>query len=874
MMEEQSRRHGAVTVGWSGQRGRRAMSRLGITLVVVTGACTQSDRQRALSVGSTTQEGPTTQPGPAAQEKQVALVVGNSKYHRQPKIISPLRNPVNDAEDIADVLKDLNFCVTKLLDASSAKLREKLKIFGRESKGAAIALVFYAGHGTEADGVNSLLGVDAKVHFGKHGEEPVVSGDVGLKQVLDATAGAQLQVVILDACRNPPRRGLRSVGNGMFGTMSTPKISDPKGTLVAYSTAAGTVASDGPEQPNSPYTAALLKELKKPQEVLRMFKEVARQVRIATHGQQIPAVYQHLEDNYYFAGKPDDREIGVDTSHPVPNDEMEFWRFIMDELNKENWRYYVEYIRQYPEGRYKGIAKIKLKSLEDRTGHTTPLHVAVGEENAEAVKILLWAEADVSAVDPQHHGQRPLHVAVQNGAADIVRMLLKAKANVSAADSSRWTPLHEAVNLDKHADIVQDIVRTLLKARANVSAKTIRGWTPLHIAAEKMNADIVRMLLEHRADVSAKDNHGWTPLHAAAQRNTVDVGEVLLEFGADVFAVDRDGQTPLHDAGQNENADIARMLLEHRADVSARDRNGETPLFEAAWTGSTDTARVLLDAGASRKEVPEAYRSRLPKYRDEEGAKSVSAPNRDEEGAESVSARSRDEDAWKSASARNTPEAFLAYLREYPSGRFAESARRHLQKLATAKAWLRVAKTNNVELAGALLEAGVAVDAKDPAGNTPLHRAAYNNAEKVARVLLEAGADVDARDTFGDEPLHQAAYNNAEKVARMLLEAGADVDARNEGGATPLHQAADTNNVEAMRVLLEAGADVDARNKLSMTPLYWAVFSKNTEMARMLLEAGASRSALPEKSIATGFRNEHRGSMRLGRDGHRGFRKP
>ena len=81
---------------------------------------------------------------------RVALVVGNSTYTH----IGRLPNPDNDARDISAALWRLGFEVTTELDADRVELTEALRAFTRQSAGADVSLVFYAGHGIEMDGVN------------------------------------------------------------------------------------------------------------------------------------------------------------------------------------------------------------------------------------------------------------------------------------------------------------------------------------------------------------------------------------------------------------------------------------------------------------------------------------------------------------------------------------------------------------------------------------------------------------------------------------------------------------------------------------------------------------------------------------------------
>ena len=97
-----------------------------------------------------------------------------------------------------------------------------------------------------------------------------------------------------------------------------------------------------------------------------------------------------------------------------------------------------------------------------------------------------------------------------------------------------------------------------------------------------------------------------------------------------------------------------------------------------------------------------------------------------------------------------------------------------------------------------LLRAGAWLDARNAAGETPLHAARG----AVVDTLLAAGADPAARDREGNLPLHRTFHT-------ALLVAG--VDARNDAGLTPLHAAALDDAPARVRKLLAHGADPTAR---------------------------------------------------------------
>ena len=113
-------------------------------------------------------------------------------------------------------------------------------------------------------------------------------------------------------------------------------------------------------------------------------------------------------------------------------------------------------------------------------------------------------------------------------------------------------------------------------------------------------------------------------------------------------------------------------------------------------------------------------------------------------------------------------------------------------------------------------------------GWTPLHAAAMHDFVAGTRALLAAGARLDARNRAGDTPLHCA----GSLTQPLLLAAGADVQARNQRGRVPLHTVR-----QASDALLVVG--VNLRDHLGMTALHVAAFDGNADKAAWLLDKGA-----------------------------------
>ena len=295
---------------------------------------------------------------------RVALVVGNGTY----AAIGALPNPGNDAADMASALGRLGFDVTTVRDADLAGMNESLRLFARESAGADVAVVFYAGHGLEVDGVNYLVPVDARLER----DTDVSYEALALDRVLQATSGAALRVVILDACRNNPlarsmqRTGAaRSVSRGSFGELDEALLGEE--TLVAYAAAAGTTAADGDGR-NSPYTTALLSYLEQPLELSALFRRVRAQVLEATDGEQRPHEYGSLLGEHYLGGAsgPGTVTVAEGLSATVrAQQENLFWQSIVNSTNAGD---YEAYLRQFPAGTFRALATNRLAALRSATG--------------------------------------------------------------------------------------------------------------------------------------------------------------------------------------------------------------------------------------------------------------------------------------------------------------------------------------------------------------------------------------------------------------------------------------------------------------------------------------------------------------------------
>ena len=331
--------------------------------------------------------------------------------------------PGNDAVDMAAALRRLGFDVTTLRDADRGALTEALRAFTRESAGADVSLVFYAGHGLEMDGVNYLVPVDARLER----DTDVRFEALELDDVLASTAGAGLRVVILDACRNNPLAGSmqrtsarRSVSRGSFGELDEALLGDE--TLVAYAAAAGTTAADGTGR-NSPYTLALLAHLEQPLEIGLLFREVRARVLEDTDGEQRPHEYASLLREHYLGGASGAATVtvvGNVSDAALVEQETVFWNSIRDSSNPAEFE---AYLKQYPAGAFRALATVRLTALR---GSATAGPAADRERNRQAVEGL---QRGIRHVEDGDYGQAIAELedatieleATRASAADIAR---------------------------------------------------------------------------------------------------------------------------------------------------------------------------------------------------------------------------------------------------------------------------------------------------------------------------------------------------------------------------------------------------------------------------------------------------------------------
>ena len=284
---------------------------------------------------------------------RTALVIGNSRYPG-----APLKNPANDAGAIAEHLGKMGFSVIPLLDSGKNTMENAIRSYGEQlAKSKGVGLFYFAGHALQLSWRNFLVPVDARLDR----VDDVPRQTVDLAGLLGGIgkAGNPMNIVILDACRDNPFGGDLKSGKGLS------QMDAPIGTLLAYATAPGNVASDGAGA-NGLYTENLLREIGTPEARIEdVFKRVRLAVRRASQGQQIPWESTSLEDDFYFLPPANLKKRSEEELARQFAEEAAIW-----EKAQQAGRIAAveEYIRRYPSGHFAELAQVRLDRMLAKQG--------------------------------------------------------------------------------------------------------------------------------------------------------------------------------------------------------------------------------------------------------------------------------------------------------------------------------------------------------------------------------------------------------------------------------------------------------------------------------------------------------------------------
>ena len=246
-----------------------------------------------------------------AAGERFALVIGNAKY---PDAEAPLKEPINDARDVADELKRDGFSVDIGENLTGEAMRRAFDKLYAKIKPGSVALIFFSGFGVQSSRQSYMIPVDAQIWT----EADVRRDGFSLETVLGEvnSRGAGVKIALVDASRrNPYERRFRSFSAGLAPVIA------PNGTLVMYSAALSSVISDNGTD-HSLFVRELLKEIRTPD---LMAEETLNRTRVgvtrASRQEQVPWISSSLAEDFSFipgGAAPRPTSSPVPTSPPVP----------------------------------------------------------------------------------------------------------------------------------------------------------------------------------------------------------------------------------------------------------------------------------------------------------------------------------------------------------------------------------------------------------------------------------------------------------------------------------------------------------------------------------------------------------------------------
>ena len=528
------------------------------------------------------------------KEQRVALVIGNSAYKQ-----GPLRNPVNDARDMAARLRSLGFTVIERSNLGIKQIGSTLREFRAKLTPGSVALVFYAGHGVQIKGENYLPAVDAEIS----GEEDVPNQSLAVRQIMDVLGDAKtrLNLVFLDACRdNPYARTFRTASRGLS------KENAPSGTLISFATRPGSLAADGVGK-NGLYTGALLlamNDANRPIE--QILKTVVTSVKAGSKNQQEPWMEGSIEGEFCFGDCTRVVQSVVPEMSAAQREDA-FWADAKAAGNRDAFEAYLE---SYPKGRYVSLARANIARLSKDVQIVSAPPVVAPVIAPPVTKPVIASPVRLPGAAFKDCDDCPEMVAVPAGS-----FLMGSKADpfASSPPSADEMPQHavsiKAFSLGKF-EVTQEQWFALM---GNLPSK-FKGRT---LPVEQVSWDDAQAFVKKLSEKTGKQYRlaseaEWEYAARAGSQTAYAFGDDARELGRYAWFSENAGQTT-HSVGEKQpNAfglyDMSGNVWEWTEDCWNANYNS-APTDGRAWTTGDCSLRVLR--GGSWGSVPQNLRAAL-----------------------------------------------------------------------------------------------------------------------------------------------------------------------------------------------------------------------------------------------------------------------
>lgn len=498
----------------------------------------------------------------------------------------------------------------------------------------------------------------------------------------------------------------------------------------------------------------------------------------------------------------------------------------------------------------------------------TPLILAVRQNNAKVVEMLLEAGADVNKAAEQssYHIYDPLSNAIERNNAKIVQILINYGADVYRFDYLEEACSQKSVKivkilLEKGVKLTKRVFESICESATTEILNLIleykefskEGGKFITTAAEYENWNIVRTLLEKGVNVNSRNEFGETALHIAVKNEIITPVKMLLEAGADVHIVDSYRLTPLKMA--YDTPKIRELIMEFsKKDVSTEinelldqsqqsDKEAEKIHALQMYRGMVEKRK---ESSQQVETIPGAPKGMLDTYRQMFGmpvdssqhSASTTDKSPKQTGIPSLETLNNTDkfDEWTKAISKNAADSYKQTVDSLQDGEMKEKLRGSAQNFEQTLNKMIGSVINEDEDESAasdmfnvmsdmlsaaftsygdkIVESGKHLDA--------LTTAIIHNDVRNLELLLDK-TDVNATNSDGATPLMISCYFGYENAARILLDFGADsnmVGQNSFAGETALTMAVEQPiHNKTIAILLEHGADINHQNAEGNTSL-------------------------------------------------------